>query len=392
MKIVFLLMAVVVVGIGIFEATMDPSGSERLQLLAVFLAMAAVTAILVVALRRVSTRFTTLRTVVVGVALVGLGLVAAVTLATAQLMFVTVHDLSLLIVVISFGSALGVVLAVSLALPLQTDLDRMRRAADLVGGGDLSARTGVVRPDELGAAARAFDDMAARLEANQRARREFLAAIGHDLRTPLAALRAGVEALEDGVAADPARYYRSINADLDAMGRLIDDLAVLATIESGGLEVPADMLDLAELADESIEAMAPVATSRGVTLRLDAAGGVSAIGGHQELSRVIRNLVDNAIRHAPEASEVVVRVSNGSGPELSVVDGGPGFAPDFVESAFESFATGDPARSRSVTGAGLGLAIARGFVTAHGGEIWALPGPGGHVGFRLPPVKETARP
>ena len=186
----------------------------------------------------------------------------------------------------------------------------MRDAANRVADGDLGARTGIRRPDELGAAASAFDGMAARLETNERTRREFLAALGHDLRTPLAALRATVEALEDGVARDPDRYLRSMRADLDAMTHLVDDLALLATIEAGQLHVERERLDLTELADESIEALAPVAAQHGVTLRLEAVGGVHAIGGARELSRVIRNLIENAIRYAPAQSEVVVQVTN----------------------------------------------------------------------------------
>lgn len=384
MRLLALLGGVVVVGLVVFEATMSPSGSERLQLLAVFLAMAVVTTGLIVILRRASTRFRSLRTTVIGVALVALGVVGAVALATASLMFVTVHDFTLLIVVLAFGTGLGVVLAVAVSRPLEADLERVRGGAERVAEGDFTARTGIDRPDELGAAARAFDAMAQQLEVNERTRREFLAAIGHDLRTPLAALRATVEALEDGVARDPERYLRSMRADLDAMGHLVDDLSLLATIEAGRLEIQPERVDLAELADESIEALAPVAAQRGIALRLDARGGVTAMGGSRELSRVIRNLVDNAIRYAPDESEVVVRVRDGGTARVEVIDRGPGFPADLVDEAFASFVTGDPARSRSQAGSGLGLAIARGFVVAHGGQIWAEPGPGGRVGFRLP--------
>ncbi len=383
-RLLALLGGVVIVGLVVFEATMSPTGSERLQLLAVFLAMAVVTTGLIAILRRASARFTSLRTTVIGVALVALGVAGAVALATASLMFVTVHDFTLLIVVLAFGTGLGVVLAVAVSRPLEADLERMRGGAERVADGDFAVRTGIDRPDELGTAARAFDAMAQQLEVNERTRREFLAAIGHDLRTPLSALRATVEALEDGLARDPGRYLRSMRADLDAMGHLVDDLSLLATIEAGRLEIQSERVDLAELADESIEALSPVAAQRGIALRLDAPGGVTAIGGSRELSRVIRNLVDNAIRYAPDESEVVVRVRNGGAARVEVIDGGPGFPADMVDAAFTSFVTGDPARSRSQVGAGLGLAIARGFVVAHGGQIWAEPGPGGRVGFRLP--------
>ncbi len=383
MKVVLLLGTLVALGLAVFEVTMSPSTSERLQLLTVFGVMAAVTAGLVYLLRPVASRFRSLRSTVVMVAMVTLAIAVAVALSTASLMFLTVHDLTLLFVVLAFGTMLGVVVATMLSKPLESDLGRLRRTAEQVKGGDLDARTGIGRPDELGEAAHAFDGMVAQLQANERTRREFLSAVGHDLRSPLAALRATVEALEDGVARDPDRYLRSMRADLDAMAHLVDDLELLATIEAGKVEVERVPVDLAELADESIEALAPVAAQHDVELRLEAGGRVAAVGGARELGRVIRNLVDNAIRHAPPGTEVVVRVSNGSAAEVRVCDAGPGFPADFVTSAFDSFVTGDAARTRH-GGAGLGLAIARGFVSAHGGEIWAEPGPGGTVAFRLP--------
>ncbi len=108
------------------------------------------------------------------------------------------------------------------------------------------------------------------------------------------------------------------------------------------------------------------------------------VGGAAALGRVIRNLLNNAIRHSPDAAEVVVTVSNGSDATLVVADHGPGFSAGMIDRAFEQFVTGDPARSRESGGTGLGLAIARGIVAAHGGSIWAEPGPGGRVAFRLP--------
>jgi signal transduction histidine kinase len=190
--------------------------------------------------------------------------------------------------------------------------------------------------------------------------------------------------LEDGLAPDPDRYLRSMRADLDAMSHLVDDLFLLATIEAGKLEIERERVDLAELADESIEALQPVAAGKGVELQLDATGSVPTEGGAAALGRVIRNLLHNAIRYSPQDAAVVVEVSNGAGANLVVTDTGPGFPPAMVESAFDEFVTGDPARSRENGGAGLGLAIARGIVTAHGGDMWAEPGPGGKVGFRLP--------
>ncbi len=276
--------------------------------------------------------------------------------------------------------------------PLEADLDSIRDTAERVARGDLSALTGIDRPDEVGAAGRAMDSMVQQLAAamqaredDERARRQFLASVGHDLRSPLAAMTATVEALEDGMAPDPQRYLSSMRSDLRAMSHLVEDLFLLATIEAGRLEPSRESIDVAELADESLDALRSIADQKQVRLRLAVDAGAPASGSSHALGRAIRNLVDNAIRFAPEHSEVVVTVSSDSDHVVvRVVDDGPGFPADMLERAFEGFVTGDPARSRARGGAGLGLAIARGVVQAHGGRIWAEPGPGGVVAFELP--------
>ena len=381
----------IVVGIGLFEVTMQPSGSERGQLLAVFAGVAALTALAGSWLPRWAARVGTLRKTLLALAVASVLLVGAAVAAASSLMFLSSHDLNLLLVVLGFGTGLGLVFGWTVSHPMVRDLGLIRLTADSVARGDLDARTGVVRPDEVGAAASAIDQMATGLQAareqrerDEAARRSFLAAVGHDLRTPLSALQAAVEALQDGVAPDPDRYFRSMEKDLSVLSGLVDDLFLLSRIEAGELTFERESIDLAELADEALEALEPVASKRNVRLRLQTDGAVAAMGASDALGRVIRNLIDNAIRYAPDSSEVLVQVSNGSGAVLEVRDRGPGFADEMVDEAFESFVRADPARGRETGGAGLGLAIAKGLVNAHGGEIWAAPGPGGRVGFRLP--------
>lgn len=293
--------------------------------------------------------------------------------------------------VLVFAVATTVAFAVSVSGDLARDLEATAGAARLVQAGDLGARTGVVRADEVGTVAATFDRMAADLEqrdaerrAHETARRQFLAAIGHDLRTPLASLRAAIEALEDGLAPDPDRYLQSMDRDVAVLSSLVDDLFLLSRLEEGSVEMDRGPIDITELADEAIEVLAPVAESAEVRLELVADQRVVAVGGSEAVSRVLRNLLDNAIRFAPSGSAVTVEVRNEDGPAVRVIDGGPGFDPDFVGHAFERFSRGDPSRERSTGGSGLGLAIARGFIEALDGSIWAEPGPGGCVGFRLP--------
>lgn len=390
-KVVLALIGAVILGLLAFELALEPNATERTQVLVIFLIMAGVTALAGLFIPRFTGRLRSLRSAVMFLAIASVAVVAIAVTVSAQLMFFETHDLILLLVAVGFGTALGITLAATVSQPLEADLAAIRETAERVADGDLSAYTGIERPDEVGAAGRAIDSMVEQLaaavedrEANERARRQFLAAVGHDLRSPLATLTATVEALEDGIAPDPVRYLRSMRSDLDAMSHLVDDLFLLATIESGKLELDRDPIDVAELADESVEALHAIAVNKGVGLRLDVASGAPTVGSSHSLGRAIRNLVDNAIRFAPEGSEVVVSVAAEDGVLVRVEDSGPGFSSEMVESAFEGFVTGDPARSRARGGAGLGLAIARGVVDAHGGDIWAEPGPGGKVAFRLP--------
>ena len=166
-----------------------------------------------------------------------------------------------------------------------------------------------------------------------------LSSIGHDLRTPLAALQVAVEALADGVAPDPDRYLRSMRRDVEALAALVDDFFLLARIESGRLDLNPVGVDLTEVVDEAMEALAPVAAASDVTLALDASKRVHVLGNPTALGRVVRNLIDNAIRYAPAGSTVHVAVGRDGRPSVRVVDEGPGFPPGFSDEAFGRFNT-----------------------------------------------------
>ena len=398
MRATALLVGATLVAYAVAEVVMEPKGTARGQFAAIFISTAVLASLVAWALPRWSRRSGALRRSI-GVLAGAIVLVVAIGVAlSGRLMFLSTHDLELLWVVLGFALALGLVLAVTVPGLMTRDLEEMASAARRVGRGERGIRAGVDRNDEIGAAAAAFDDMLEKLEhaeeqrdRDEEVRRSLLAAIGHDLRTPLTALQAAVEALEDGMAPDPQRYLRSMRRDVAALAALVDDLFVLARLEAGDVELDLVGVDLAELADEAIEVLEPTALHREVGLRVDADGRVPAIGSPEALGRVIRNLIDNAVRHAPAGTEVVVKVGNGDGATVIVVDEGPGFSADFVDKAFLLFERSDPARARDTGGSGLGLAIARGFVQAHGGEIWAEQGPGGRVGFTLP-AKQASRP
>ena len=391
-RLVAVLGGLVAVAVLATEATMRPTGSERLTLIGIF----ALAALFAVALARlvpwVGARFHTLRAALVLTVAAAVVVAAVTVILSAGFMFISSHDLRLALVALGLGIGLGAAVGGTLAGRLTADLRSMAEAAERIGAGDLTARTGVDRPDELGEAARSLDMMVDQLEAARHerdtaeaARRLFMAAVGHDLRTPLTSMRAALEAIQDGISPDPQRYLAAMDRDLDFIGSMVEDFFLLARIDAGKLDLDAAPVDLAEVADEVVEAMAPVAARRRIRVELKADGRVRVRGGSQELARAVRNLLENAVRHAPDDSTVRVSVEGDDrAVELRVVDEGPGFAPGLAERAFDLFTRGDPARQRASGGAGLGLAIARGVIEAHGGRVWVEDGPGGRVALRLP--------
>lgn len=390
-----LITAAGLVGLGMvaFELIMEPEAGERISALILFSLMAGGIAAAGLLLPRLAQRMRSLKVTVVLLGVTAVAILAAATLLAGTQMFITSHDLTLFLVILGFGVAAALALGLDVSGPLTQDLTRIGETSSAIASGDLKARTGVRRYDEAGRLARGVDAMAGVLEESESARlrdesarRALLAAVSHDLRTPLASMRVAVEALQDGLVDEPDRYLSSLEVDIDALSRLVDDVFLLARLESGDISLEKEEIDLTEIADEAIEVLRPLAADRNVLLRLEAEGRVLALGSGRALSRVIRNLVDNAVRHSPESGEVVVAIRNGSWARCDVVDQGPGFSPEFIDQAFDSFSRDDGSRGRDPGGTGLGLAIARGYVTALEGHIWVEPGPGGTVSFQLPPT------
>jgi signal transduction histidine kinase len=218
------------------------------------------------------------------------------------------------------------------------------------------------------------------------ARRQMVAAVSHDLRTPLASLRLLVEAIDDGVATGETRerYLGEMRTHVEALTALIDDLFELSRIEAGEISWTMRQVELRELIDDTVAAMRAPAAAHGVALAAELPSHeVLARANSEKVQRVLFNLIQNAIRHTPADGSVTVRARNaGGGVEVEVADEGEGIAQADGERVFEAFYRGDD--SRSEDGAGLGLAISRAIVEAHGGRIW-LDGtePGTRVRFTL---------
>jgi signal transduction histidine kinase len=237
--------------------------------------------------------------------------------------------------------------------------------------------------------------LAARLAMEERAareveemRRQLVAAASHDLRTPLASLRLLVESIDDGVATGETRerYLKEIRTHVAVLSDLIDDLFELSRIEAGDISWTMGQVELRELIDETVAAMRAPATERGVRIAAELpADTLLAQANAEKVQRVLFNLIQNAIRHTPADGSVTVRarpLGGGSGVEVEVDDEGEGVPSESAQRVFEPFYRGDSARTEE--GAGLGLAISKAIVEAHGGRIWLESGgPGTRVRFTL---------
>jgi signal transduction histidine kinase len=355
------------------------------------LAMGAGAVLIGLGLRRVQRRTRSLRRSVLLLMLSSLVIAVAAALIAAQLMVLSPRELGVFLALLGLAAAFATLLAVVVAQPLGHDVRHLESTVRRIASGDRRVRVASGRADEIGRVGRAVDDLVDRLDMleNERAvmedeRKALLGNIGHDLRSPLAAMQAATEALIDGVAPDPQRYLRSMQRDINALRSLIDDLALLSRLESGNLELERVPIDLVELADDAVESLAPTAAAAGVSLQLIAGRAVHVLASPMSITRVIRNLIDNAIRHSPPGSTVSVEVTSETGAIVRVTDDGPGFPPDFRDQAFERFTRADPSRSRLSGGSGLGLAIARRLVEAHGGDIWIDSTPKASVAFAVP--------
>ncbi|MEM7095498.1 MAG: HAMP domain-containing sensor histidine kinase [Actinomycetota bacterium] len=371
------------------ELVMAPSGSERTRLIAMYAAIAAAVFVIGMSLMGITRRSISRRMLAVGIA--GPLVVGAITIGGAGSMFISSHDTQFIVILAAAATALAAGLVNLLVAPLLRDLQHVANAAEAVGDGDLTARAAIDRPDELGELGRTFDEMADRLQAAtedrervEEQRRFMISSLSHDARTPLTAMRATLEALQDGLAPDPDRYLESIGHDLRSIEAIVENMFVIAKLEADQLDPFIEEIDLAEIAESTVIALEPLARKHDTSLAVRTDGPVPARCARIETERMIGNLLTNAIRHSPPEGEVQIVVHATPRPTVAVIDDGPGFDPEFVDRAFEHFVRDGEARDRAHGGAGLGLAVVRGLAEAMGGRAWADAGPGGRVSFELP--------
>lgn len=319
----------------------------------------------------------------------------------ARLMFVDSHYITLTATMLVFVGLSAVSFGFFISKALTDRLFNLAKAAEQVADGDLTTRITVQGNDEIAQLVHSFNTMAHNLQAVdeqkrllEQTRRDLIAWVSHDLRTPLAAMRVMMEALVDGVITDretTTRYLQSSLSEIAHLSHLIDDLFELAKLDVGHIELHMQPTSLGDLISDTIGAMSAKAQTYDITLGGHVAPHIDTVLiAPDKIQRVLHNLVDNALKYTPAGETVDIRAYIAHAVvQVDVCNTGVQIADEVLPKLFESFYRGESARSASADGArgtGLGLAIARGFVEAHGGKIWAESDPeqGTIFSFTLP--------
>ncbi|HSG25934.1 MAG TPA: HAMP domain-containing sensor histidine kinase [Anaerolineales bacterium] len=309
---------------------------------------------------------------------------------TARLMFINQHDLLLAMVLLVFAGGMAMVLGYFLSSTITDRIFVLQNAANHLAEGNLDARVEVSGRDEVAQLSENFNRMAAQLQEAKQMRADLIAWVGHDLQTPLTSIQAILEALSDGVVKDPEtvqRYLVNAQREVRSLSILIDDLFQVAKLDAGGLTLSRAPNSLSDLISDTLESFSQVARKHEIRLTGEVEKRIDPVDmDAQYIGRVINNLVSNALRFTPAGGSVTISARR-EGPhvEVRVRDTGEGIPPQDLPYIFDSFYRGEKSRSRATGGAGLGLAIARGIVLAHGGDIQveSTPGEGTEFFFRI---------
>ena len=305
--------------------------------------------------------------------------VVAGTLGTANAMFISQHDLGVVTMVCAVAGLAAFGVCWLLGRQVETSSLALRQAARALGqeedgfrspAGPMAAELTALS-QELAATSVKLHQARESERRMERSRRQLVAWVSHDLRTPLAELRAMAEALEDGIAADTGRYHRQIRAEVARLSNMVDDLFELSRIESGTLSLSLDRIEVGDLVSDAVASMEALARGRGVQLTGVAGSPLMVQADARELSRALANLLANAIRHTPDGGCVQVAASAEAGGVLMTVADGCGGIPEAdLALVFDLAWRGTSARTPGAdSGAGLGLAIVRGIVEAHQGQV-----------------------
>lgn len=286
------------------------------------------------------------------------------------------------------GTVLALVLALVFADSLLRPIEELRDAAEAIAAGKLGRRAEVRAGGEIGSLARCFNAMAATVEEHEQHRRSLISDVAHELRTPLTNLQAQLEAVEDGLIVDIRAALPSLQEEVGLLTRLTTDLQELAQWESGAIGLRRERIAIGALVERAVGAVRVPANERDVAVAVDVApDGPVAMLDPVRVQQILRNLLDNAIRHTPAGGRVTVAAAvDGDDVVLVVTDSGAGIPPEHLDRVFDRFHRVSPARERHGGGAGLGLAIVRRLVEAHGGavRVESVLGEGSRFEVRLP--------
>uniref|UniRef100_UPI000A94FA9C sensor histidine kinase n=1 Tax=Mycolicibacterium mucogenicum TaxID=56689 RepID=UPI000A94FA9C len=312
--------------------------------------------------------------------------IVASTVAISIEMYLSSHDLQVLLAVLAISALMAGLAAGFMLRRLRRSLARLQRAAQQIGSGEVvtadvdSSREFAELSSQLAQSSEQLAAARAEVEQLDQSRRQLVAWVSHDLRTPLAGMRAMAGALEEGVVDDPAEYIRQIRDQVDSVNGMVDGLFELSKIQSGMLKLSKEPVVLLDLVSDVVSDMQALAATRGIRITHAGMADVVLHADAGELSRVVANLLVNSIRHAPEHSEIEVSAQRLDGDRivLTVLDQGPGVQSQDLGRMFDMGWRGTAARTPEGggAGAGIGLAIVRGIVEAHGGEVSAAHVPG----------------
>ncbi len=290
-----------------------------------------------------------------------------------------------------WGGALAGAVAIGLTFFLSrrilAPVESLSRAAGALARGDFSSRVSVRSRDEVGELARTFNTMAEEMARTEEIRRNLVADVAHELRTPLSNIRGYVEGIKDGLISPEAPTLESMHEEVLILTRLIEDLQDLALAESGQLALHRQQCDLDDLMRKAVSGVQLQADAKGVCIEVEVSDDAAVQADPERIGQVLRNLLANAANYTPSGGEIRVMVARrDDNVEVRVADTGAGIPEEELPYVFERFYRVDKSRSRATGGVGLGLTIARRLVEAHGGRIsvQSLEGQGTTFTFTLP--------
>jgi signal transduction histidine kinase len=297
------------------------------------------------------------------------------------------------LIALSVSGGLAILASTWLFWQITRPMSKLRAAAEAVAGGDLQARVKVKSRDEVGKLGLAFNDMASELERQEGLRKQLVADVAHELRTPLSIMQGNLEAMHDGLLEPDPDELDGLHDEVLRLSRLVEDLRLLSLVDAGTLQLENEPVDVTLLVESAVRRQVPAAESRGVNLTCNVSQpSATILGDEDKLQQMLANLITNAIHYTPSGGEVAVSALSTDEVQVTISDQGPGVDPADLPYLFERFWRGDRSRSRGGGGSGLGLSIVKQLVNLHGGEVEAQLPPGGglRVIVTLPALESAA--